>query len=64
MRDWETARSISAKLLEKVREVLKKLKRGTPGAVQEAIEAPYLKGVREAAAELGIRLEPAWIGNN
>ena len=46
------------RLLEKVREVLKKLKRGTPGAVREAIEAPYLKGVREAAAELGIRLEP------
>lgn len=46
------------KLLDKVKAVLKKLKRQTPGAVREALEPAFQAGIRDFVKDTGFTLEP------
>lgn len=46
------------KLLDRVKAVLKNLKRQTPGAVRDALESAFMAGIRDFVKDTGFTLEP------
>ena len=46
------------RLLDKVKAILKELKRNTPGAVKEALKPAYMAGIQDFIKETGFDLEP------
>ena len=52
------------KLLDKVKAVLKKLKRQTPGAVREALEPAFQAGIRDFVKDTGLPWSHASTGGS
>lgn len=58
-REWRgNAASYQRRLLEKVKKILKDLKKKTPGAVEAALKPSFLSGIDDFIKDTGFTLEP------